>query len=525
MHIQALFKKNANLQHILKNTAVLFLRQILLVLISLYTVRVLLQKLGITDYGILNAVLSVAMLLSFVTSSIGMITQRYLAFAMGADSHEDTKRYYNSCLTIAIIGGLLIFVLLESLGLWFVSRHMAIVPGRHGAVMLLYQLLVLQTAASTLMQLSTSVIIVREDMQIFALFSVLEALLRLCAAFSISYIPFDSLVAYGSLLVGSAFAIMCSQWTYCVLRYEECSPRWLRVDLVTLREMVSFVRWTLLGQITTVCRTQAITLLINQAFNPATVAARALSFTIQNQVHTFTQNFTQALNPPIIKAYASGNQAKTFSLIMMGSKLAFFLSWIITLPLIALLPGVLNVWLADTYPEETVLFTRLALVEGALLSISLPLMAAVRAVGDMRTYELMLGALQVLVLLMSWILVRQGFPAYWVFIVAIAINVVMFAVRLWLAQRLLGLNAMAYARAVLLPIVLVVAMSATVSMALIAAAPGSSILNLSLFSLAAVAGIVLSAPISVLTLGLSKAERSTLQGMILARFAKRKLSS
>lgn len=509
------------MKRVANNAAALFARQIVLALISLYAVRFLLQALGISDYGILSATLSVATLLSFVSGSIEMITQRYLAFAIGEGSRANIKRYHDTCLVMTIASAAFIFAVLETAGVWFVTQQMNISPDRYEAVTVLYQLLILQVAMSTITSFHSSVILAHEDMHVFALFSILGAVLRLGATLSLGFLATDTLVVYGFLLLASALVMMIVQWAYCTRCYKECAVGRLSIDFVTLREMVGFTRWTLFGQFTTVCRTQAITLLINHAFNPATVAARALSFTIYSQVQTFSQNFTSAINPPITKTYASGDRAQTFSLILFGSKFSFFLSWIVTLPLIALAPGILNIWIG-VYPEETVLFTRLALVEGLILSISFPLMTAIRAAGDMRAYELMLGGLQILVLVISWVLVRHGFPAYSVFVVAILINIAMFFVRLWLAQRLIGLNVSTYAKSVVIPVGVTAVSSSVVVAALLIIAPGGAVLKLSSSSLAAAGAILFSAPACIYAFGLAKSEKRTLYAMIRARLVHEK---
>lgn len=509
------------MKRIAKNSVVLFVRQIVMVLISLYTVRLLLQKLGITDFGLMNVTLSVVMLVSFVNGSLSMITERYLAFAIGEASKRNLRRYFDACFSLALLCAITILVILWTLGAWFVTNELVIAPGRFESVTTLYQFLIVYVVLNTFTTLYSSVMIAHEDMHVFAFFTVLQAVLRLGAAVMIGTLGFDILVEYGILLLGALIIGVGGQVLYCLRYYDECTQVRMRPDMTTLREMVTFTRWTLFGQFTTVCRTQAITLLINQGFNPATVAARALSFTIYAQVQAFSQNFLAALNPPITKAYASGDRAETFSLIFFGSRVAFFLSWIVTLPLIALLPGILDIWLG-VYPDETVLFTRLALVEGLILSISFPLMTAIRAVGDMRAYELMLGGLQILVLVFSWLLVRKGFPAYSVFIVAILINIAMFFVRLWLANRLVGLNVSAYARSVVLPVGVTAVASAAVVVALMMSIPDSTALALSFVSLAAASAILLSAPVCVYALGLSRGERGALVTMIRARFGRAK---
>jgi len=288
---------------------------------------------------------------------------------------------------------------------------------------------------------------------------------------------------------------------------------------MALREMLSFAGWTVFGQITTISRNQAVTILINQAFDPATVAARALALSVSGQVLTFSTNFSAALHPPIIKSHAAGETAQMFGLIFTGSKVTFFLVWVATLPIMSVMPGILALWLGD-YPNETVLFIRLALIENAIVAISFPLMTAVRATGQMRLYEVTLGALQLFVLLFSWILVRAGYPASSVYFVAIAVNLVMFVVRLAIASRLTGLPIAAYLQTVLLPVLLVVLASSSLVWGLLHLAPAAVDLSLDLGALATAALIGLLPPCVIYTLGFNARERGALHSMARHQLAK-----
>lgn len=506
---------------IANNTMAMFARQVFMALISLFTIRVLISKLGIDGFGVMNVTLSVVSLCGFVSSSLDMVTQRYLSHSIGREDFVDLKRYYNACAFLYLLCALLVFILLETLGLWFVSKELVVPLEREHAVNILYQFLIFWFLVKLIFGFHSWVIISHEDMHVFAFFSIVESVLRLVAAILISVFPADALIVYGPLLMSGELVVTVAQWIYCVTRYEECRVKSVRYDWTTLHEMVSFVGWTIFGQFTTICRTQALTILVNQAFSPATVAARALSFTIYNQTIIFARNFTSALGPPIIKSYAVSDKEQTYSLIFLGSRLSFFLAWVVTLPLIALTPVILNLWLGE-YPEETVLFTRLSLIDALIITISFPLMTVVRAVGDMQKYELTLGALQLVVLLLSWILVRTGFEAYWIYIVAIVVSFAMFFVRLWLTSSLTGLPISKYFRIVIWPILMVTFVSLVsvfVVLELIPIAEGRPTLGESFFA----TGLILLAPLlSAAILGLSKNERSSVKRIILQRFGRRK---
>ncbi len=482
------------------------------------------STLGINDFGLVNVITSVVALSSFIAGSLGMITQRYVSFAIGKGDAADLKRYHDACLALGVFCAIFIVLTLQTLGVWFVATQLVVAPEKMSSVQFIYQFLILSFVAGIFSSFHSWVIFAHEDMHVFALFTIFGAILRLGAAVLIGEFDSGALKVYGLLLASANIIVMVTQWYYCIRHYSECKLTWIQLDIKTIREMLGFVGWTLFGQFTTVCRTQAITILINQWFNPATVAARALSFTIYTQALTFSQNFSSALNPPIIKAYAAGDEKQTFSLIFFGSKLSFFLSWMVTLPLIALVPGVLNLWLG-TYPEETILFTRLALIEGAIISVSFPLMTAVRAVGQMRTYELLLGGLQIVVLLLSWLLVRSGYPAYSIFIVAICINLVMFVVRLVLASNLTGLSIKEFVRIVICPVVLVVGVSSGFTWGILEIVPEVGVLEFKFVSLIAVVSILLLPGLMVFALGLSSKERRAISRMIQRRFSNSKVSS
>lgn len=504
-----------------KNTVALFLRQFVILGINLYAVRVLLTALGVNDFALFNVIVNLVAIGSFLSTSLQMITQRYFAFAIGknrggAEDGANLKRIHDASLLLCIVASICVLVVLETVGTWFVGHQLVVRPDRLGAAQLLFQLSVIAFLASNFTGFYSSVILANEEMHVYALFSVIEAALRLGAALMIGVLPSDSLIGYGILLGLVALGMVAAYWVFCSRRYPECRGVSFRPDRSMLREMSGFAGWTIFGQATTISRNQVVTVLINQAFNPATVVARALAVQVASQALVFSTNFSAALNPPIIKSHAAGDHQQMFSLVFLGSRIAFFLIWIITLPMLAVMPWVLNSWLGH-YPPETVLFTRLALIENAISAISLTLMTAVRAAGKVRLYELSLGILQAMVLVLSWLLIRAGYPAYSVYLVAIVINLLMFAVRLAIASRMTGLPAGAFLRQVGLPVILVVGMSSLLVIALLEVVQGIAPIehNPAALLVTALVGLV---PVSVIyMLGLSSAERRALHSMILKR--------
>jgi len=501
---------------LVRNTGALFVRQMLVLSINLYTIRALLGALGVHDFALLNVITNVVMLGSFLPDAMGTIIQRYVAFAIGRGDSAALKQVHDASLIVSVVASLLIVLVLETVGLWFVWHRLVVDPDKLDTAKVLFQLMILSFAISNVTAFFSSIVTAHEDMHVFAIFSLGDAFVRLGAVLAIGFLAADRLEVYGVLQCLGVGAILVAYVVFCRRRYAVCRSGRIRFEASTLQGMLGFAGWTIFGQLSTISRNQAVTILINQTFSPATVAARALASSVSTQVLNFSTNFSASLHPPVIKAHAAGETEQMFALIFAGSKITFFLVWLATLPIMVAMPGILTFWLGS-YPAETASFARLALVENAITAISFPLMTAVRATGNMRTYELSLGSLQFLVLLFSWLLVRAGYPAYSVYVVAIAINLVMFAVRLAITVRQTRLPCGIYLRRVVLPVLLVVATSSGLGAAALALAPWVQELRPFPASVALLGVIFLLTVGLVYLLGLTRGERQSMQAMVLRR--------
>ncbi|WP_312943386.1 oligosaccharide flippase family protein [Stutzerimonas kunmingensis] len=449
---------NSKHKKVAKNTLILYFRMLFIALISFYIVRVVLDALGVEDYGIYNVVAGIVALSSFIPTALSSATQRYFSFALGENDLAKLEQVFSTNLIIYIGVAVVATLLLETIGFYIVSQHLKLPEDKAGSAMLLYHLAVFAFAFSIFSAPFMAIIISHEDMNIYAVITVTESIAKLMAVLFLAQLPFDRLVAYGWLMMLVALAVMLIYIVTSFRKYPECHLRKVTVDKALAKEILGFTGWTIFGSFTTIIRTHGVTVLLNQMFNPTIVAARAIAIQVVSFTNIFAQSFNTALYPPIIKSYAENKKIEMHQLVFDGSKLTFFLMWILLLPIILKIEFLIDIWLKNA-PAETYLFAQLALLESLIFAISMPLTTAARAPGNMRLYELTLGTIQLLILPMSWLVLYFDYPAYSVFVVAISVNLVMFFVRLLLVEYLTGLSSVHFIKQVLSRVMLVVLVS------------------------------------------------------------------
>ncbi|MDD4781487.1 MAG: oligosaccharide flippase family protein [Tissierellia bacterium] len=495
-------------KRIAKNTLMLYFRQILILFVSLYTVRVVLDVLGAEDYGIYNVVAGVVTLLSFLSGTMASATQRFFSFALGRNDKLQLKKIFSVNILIYVFIAVIAFILLESIGFWFVKEKLDIPPDRFEAAIFIYHFAVLNFVVTILTSPFMAMIIAHEDMQIYAYVSIIEAVLKFGVVFLLMYINADKLELYGVLLFIVAAISAIIYISIAFKKYEECQFKKFYWDKKLVVEITGFTGWTLFGQISTVVRNQAVTILVNQFFNPVVVASRAIALSISSHVGVFANNFNTSLYPPIIKSYSTNNKNEMFSLIFNGSKLTFFLMWVISLPLLLELKMIFNIWLKDT-PPDSVLFSQLKIIESLILAVSLPIATAARAPGKMKTYELTLGVIQLSIFLFSWIFLKMGYPAYSVFVVGIVINIIMFFVRLFIVSNLISLSVKEFMVKVVVPIIGVIIISVIPSYLIQQILPNGII-----YSIIVILISVVTSSIAMFYIGLDKYWRKKIIGFV-----------
>ncbi|GHV04248.1 hypothetical protein FACS189416_2160 [Bacteroidia bacterium] len=450
-----------NNKRIAKNTLYMYLRMLLTMTVSLYTVRVVLNTLGQVDYGVYQVIAGVVSMFVFLSASMAQASQRFLSFALGQGDEERLKKTFANTQILYLLLTAILLVLLGTVGTYYVYNHLSIPPERVEAARWVFYFAVLSFIVNVSVAPYIASILSHEDMHVYATLSIADAVLKLAIVYLLTLISWDTLKLFSVLMFGVAIIIAIVYISYCKVRYKECQFS-LRLDKSLIKEMLGYTGWSVFGSFTVVMSMQAVTILLNQFFNPIVVTARAIAMQISSAVSGLSGNFSASLTPPIVKSYAQNNLGQFYSLVLKGTKVTYYLMLIIVLPIFYALPLILNLWLGDS-PQETVLFVRLTLVKSLIDSVSFPIMASARATGKIRLYELSLGSILLLDFAICWLVVWLGAAAYSVFIVAIGAATLMFFVRFFIVRHLTKLSFRRFLKGTLIPAFLVTLLSVAIS--------------------------------------------------------------
>ena len=446
----------ANTKRIAKNTLMLYVRMLFSMLVSLYTSRVVLNTLGVEDYGIYNVVGGFVMMFSLISSALSSSTSRFLTFELGRGDLDRLKRVFATSVWIHIALAAVIFVLMETVGVWFLNNKMTIPLERMTAANWVFQ----ASIVSFLMGLFTvpynASIISHERMSAFAYIGILDVVLKLAIVLFIAYSPwnFDKLIVYALLLVAVALSMQFIYIVYCKRNFIECRLR-LFFDKSCWKEMSSFAGWNFIGCTAGLLKDQGVNILLNLFGGPVLNAARGISTTVNNAIGAFSSNFMVALNPQITKSYAVGERQYMFSLVERGSRFSFYILFIIALPFFFETDFILTLWLKQ-YPEHTVNFVRLILIVSLSDVLSNTLINLQSATGKIRNYQIVVGGMLLMNFPLSYICLKVGAHPESVFIVAIVVSVTCLFLRLLFLRKMVGLSMVHFFKAVCLNVLTVV---------------------------------------------------------------------
>ncbi len=491
---------------IARNTLMLYVRMLVLMLVGLYTSRVVLEVLGEDDFGVYNVVGGVVAMFTVISGALNSAVQRFITFEMGRKD-GDLNKVYSTAVTIQIILALIVVVLAEPIGLWFIENEMTIDPSRIPAAewVLHFSLLAFVLNLMSVPQMAS--ITAHEKMSAYAWIGLLDGFLRLGVAFLIMRSPIDRLVYYAALMAGAVLLVRLSYGIYCRTHFEECRYRPV-FDGRLIKEMFSFAGWNFIGVTSGVLRDHGGDILVNLFAGPAVNAARGIAVQLNGAVQGFVTNFMTAVNPQITKSYAAGDMEYLFPLLRKASKMSFCLLLVIALPILFNTEYLLGIWLKDV-PAHSSLFTQLFLVFALSESISNPLITAMLATGRIRNYQLAVGGLQLMNLPVSYIFLKFGAAPEVTVAVAVVISQICFFVRLAMLRRAIGIGARKYIQEVYLR-VLAVAFAAAIPSYLVYAVVPDTFPGFC----ASAAVCVVSAALSAFFIGFTAEERNELLDMI-----------
>lgn len=428
-----------NTKRIAKNTLMLYVRMLFGMLISLYTSRVVLQALGVEDYGIYNVVGGVVAMFSLLSGSLSAAVSRFLTFELGRKDLERLKKVFSSALCVHALLALVVFILSETIGLWFLNYKMNIPAGRMIAANWVFQFSLFSFLLGLFSVPYNASIISHERMGIFAFVGIGDTILQLCIVLFVAYgeINADKLILYSGLLVLKGLLFQLFYFYYCRKSFEECRFR-LVLDKPLLKDMTGFAGWNFIGASSAILRDQGGNILLNLFYGPALNAARGIANQVNSAIGAFVGNFMVALNPQITKSYAAAEYDYTFSLIFKGARFSFYLLLWLALPVLLNTQYILSIWL-NVVPEHAVFFVQLVLIFSMCEAISNPLVTVMLATGKIRNYQIIVGGLQMMNFPLSYLFLKIGFLPEVVVMISIALSLVCLVARLIMLRGMIQL--------------------------------------------------------------------------------------
>ena len=431
-----------NSGRVLKNTVILYLRMALMMCISLYTSRVVLQTLGVEDYGIYNVVGGVVVMFSFLNDGMTVSTLRFLTFELGRGDAKRLNEIFVTSLHVHLIISAIIVFLSETVGLWFMLNELVIPAERHVAAMWCYQLSIFTAVVSIMSYPYNAAIVAHEKMSAFAYISILDAILKLLLVYLLLVFDMDRLILYAVLFACEKLLIRMVYNVYCTRHFEECHYRWI-YDKQIFRQMSTFAGWSMWGNLAAVGFTEGLNMLLNVFFGPVVNAARAVAIQVQGAVSQLARNFQMAINPQITKTYASGQRDEMHTLIFRGTRFTFCLLLLLCLPIFVEAPMLLELWLKDV-PEHSVMFLRLILIVMLVDHSTNPLAIAVNSTGNNKKYEFVNGTIMLMTVPVAYCVLHEGGAPWSVFAVYLIVAFIASIVRFFIAASLINLSVKAY---------------------------------------------------------------------------------
>lgn len=439
-----------NYKRIAKNTMFLYFRMIIIMAVSFYTVRIILDTLGVNDYGLYELVASFVAIMVFLNGTLTSGTQRFLTFEIGKNDLVKLKQTFSTAMLIHIALAVFILIVGETIGLWFLYEKMNIPPDRFDAAFWAYQFAIFSTMITVMQVPYNALIIAHERMHIFAYISILEAVLKLLIVYLLLISSYDKLISYAILMFLVSVFIALIYRTYVIKNYQE-SHFEFSFDKDIVKSIIHFSGWNIFGTLGYLLSAQGINIILNIFFGPVAVAARAISMQVSGGLSQFVNGFQQAVTPQITKLYASNQIEEMNKLLYQNSKYAFLLLWFLALPVVMQTEYILNLWLVEV-PENTVVFCQIIIVHASIMSLNRPYVMAIHATGNMKQTNVTAGVILILVLPISYSLLDNGFSIITPLIVFMVATMLCFIIELYYLKKWINVSVISLFKNTLFPV-------------------------------------------------------------------------
>lgn len=447
-----------NNKRVAKNTLFLYVRMLFLMLIQLYTVPVLLRNLGVEDYGIYNVVGGIVTLFSFLSSSLASGAQRFLAYELGKRDYEKLRKMFSATLTIYLCIAIVIVLLLESLGLWFLNVKMIIPENRIYAANWVYQLSILAFLVNIISIPYNAAIIAREKMSVFAYFSIVEIVLKLGAAVSLSFCTsLDRLIIYAIYILSISLLMRFSYQFYCVRNFVECHYEVLW-DKTLIKPLLVYSGFNMIGSLAMISRQQGLNILLNIFFGVLINAAHTLGQQIYGVANQFVNNIYMATRPLITKLYAANQIEEMWQLVYRSARMASYLLLLLCIPLLIEIDLILKFWLGEV-PAFTVLIVRLLIISLFIETLTNQVIAVFQAANKIKHYQLWSSMIVLMTIPLAYIALLQEQAVYIPYSILIVLSIGYVISLLWIGNRILNLDVLYYLKQVIARVILVAILS------------------------------------------------------------------
>lgn len=444
-------------KRIAKNTIVLYIRMIVMMIVSFYTTRVILNALGVDDYGINNVVGSLVSMFSLISGSLSGSTSRFITFELGTGNKEKLRKTFITSVNINIILAIIVTIAIETIGVWFLNNKMVIPPDRLYAANWVLQCSVITFAIGLLSVPYNASIIAHEKMSAFAYMTIFDAVAKLCIAIAIDYYNGDRLILFAIISLIPTIVSQIIYYIYCKRNFEECRYKFLW-DNKLFKEIGSYALWAYVGCTAGLMKDQGVNIAINLFCGPVVNAARGIAMQVNGIISRFISNFTIALNPQIIKEYAANNLQRMHKLVFTGTRFSYYLFMFLSIPVFLEIETILQLWLGEI-PTGTILFSRLVLILSLADIISQTLIVAQGASGKIRNYQIVVGSILILNFPISYYLLSKNiFPEVTV-IVAIIISQICLLARLLFLRKMVKLSIRKFINKVYINVIIVTILS------------------------------------------------------------------
>lgn len=444
----------SNNTRIARNTLFLYLRMFFVLIVSLYTSRIVLNVLGVSDYGVYNVVAGFVLLFGFLNATLSSSMQRFYNYEGGRRGLSGYRDVYSTGFWIHLFLAVVIFIILESFGLWYINTVMVIDADRLVAANFLFQFSTFSMVFVILQVPYLSAIIANESMDYYATVSIVDVVLKLAIVFALPYIPQDKLIVYGTLSLVIAIVDFLMYYIYSKRKYQFVQLT-TAINRQIFKELLSFSGWNLVGTFAFMLKGQGLNLLLNGFFNTIVNAARGVAFQVNGAISGFTNNIATAFRPQIVDSYAKGELERTKKLMFAESKFCYCLILVLILPVSLEIDYLLSLWLGDAVPPQTNVFSILVLIDLLLCTLNTPVTQIAFATGDIKNYQMFNSIVNLLLIPVCYVFLKMGYEAESVFVLTIIFTIINQIICLYLLHSLFEFSYLEYLKQIILPCFLI----------------------------------------------------------------------